>query len=338
MQEAVLLRTAKESLSQQNDFASATSQNRNDWIVFAVIVSILWSVPLSLGGFYLYLGLAVAIYAISALGLQTMVGLAGQLSLGHAAFMGIGAYTSVLLQKTLGLPFLVTLAAAGLTAAAAGLLMAQLIRLSGVYFKIATFGFGIVVHQILSNWTALTGGTAGVRGIPVISMIGFQVETRTGLFVCEALTLTLIYGLLVRLSHGKIGRAFRAIGQNEAAARSVGIPVARYRMIVITLGCAIAGIAGAYLPHLMRFLSPESFTWYESLTCLIMITVGGLGSLPGAIIGAAVLIVAPEYLRDFAQYKMLAFGVLLVASMILLPKGIAGAGAALSRSKRNHAR
>ncbi|WP_152033723.1 branched-chain amino acid ABC transporter permease [Bradyrhizobium sp. DOA9] len=328
---------AKEAHTASHQSTSGVSRHRRDWAAFAVIVGILWCLPLSLGGFYLYLGLAVAIYAISALGLQIMVGLAGQLSLGHAAFMGIGAYTSVLLQKNAGVPFPAALAAAALAAAAAGLLMAQLIRLSGVYFKIATFGFGVVVHQILSNWTALTGGSAGVRAIPAIGVLGFQIETRTGLFVCEALTLTLLYALLIRLSHGKIGRAFRALGQNEAAARSVGIAVARYRMMVITLGCAIAGIAGAYLPHLMRFLSPESFTWYESLTCLIMITLGGLGSLPGAIIGAAILIVAPEYLRDFAQYKMFAFGILLVASMILLPRGIAGAGMSLSRGKRMHA-
>lgn len=298
---------------------------QGDWIALVLLMALFWTVPLVLGGFYLYLGLVVAIYAIAALGLQVMVGLAGQLSLGHAAFLGIGAYAAVLLEKGIGLSFLPALAAAGLAAAAAGLLMAQLIRLSGVYFKIATFAFGIVVYQVLTNWSSLTGGHVGVRAIPPIVILNLQVTTRVGLFVVEAATLTIIYVLLVRLCHGRIGRALRAIGQNETAARSVGIRVDRYRMIVITLGSGIAGVAGAFLPHLMRFLSPESFTWYDSLVVLIMITVGGLASLPGAIVGAAVLTIVPEYLRDFAQYKMLAFGVLLIVSMILMPAGMAGA-------------
>jgi len=298
---------------------------RGEWIALVLLMALFWTVPLVLGGFYLYLGLVVAIYAIAALGLQVMVGLAGQLSLGHAAFLGIGAYTAILLEKGIGLSFLPALAAAGLAAAAAGLLMAQLIRLSGVYFKIATFGFGIVVYQVLTNWSSLTGGHVGVRAIPPIVILNLQITTRVGLFVVEMATLTIVYALLVRLCHGRIGRALRAIGQNETAARSVGIRVDRYRMIVITLGSGIAGLAGAFLPHLMRFLSPESFTWYDSLVMLIMITVGGLASLPGAIVGAAVLTIVPEYLRDFAQYKMLAFGVLLVASMIVMPAGMAGA-------------
>jgi len=312
-------RSAPPKLSQPN------LEGRGEWIVLVLLMALFWTVPLVLGGFYLYLGLVVAIYAIAALGLQVMVGLAGQLSLGHAAFLGIGAYTAVLLEKGVGLSFLPALAAAGLAAAAAGLLMAQLIRLSGVYFKIATFGFGIVVYQILTNWSSLTGGHVGVRGIPPIAILGLQITSRFGLFVVEMVTLTIVYALLVRLCHGRIGRALRAIGQNETAARSVGIPVDRYRMIVITLGSGIAGLAGAFLPHLMRFLSPESFTWYDSLVMLIMITVGGLASLPGAVVGAAVLTIVPEYLRDFAQYKMLAFGVLLIVSMILMPTGIAGA-------------
>lgn len=302
-----------------------------DWMVFAAIMGALWTIPFLLGGFYLYLGCVVAIYAIAALGLQVMVGLAGQLSLGHAAFLGVGAYVAVLLEKNVGASFLV--AAAGGTAAAGlvGLVMAQLVRLSGIYFKIATFGFGIIVYQILSNWVSLTGGHTGLRGIPTITVLGIEIGTRSELFVLEMIALTLVYALLLRLTHGRIGRAFRALGQNEPAARSVGIPTTGYRMAVITIGCAVAGLGGAFLPHLLRFINPESFTWHESLVLLIMITVGGLGSLPGAIVGAALLVVVPEYLRDLAQYKMLAYGVLLIASMALMPTGVAGTTARLVR-------
>lgn len=297
---------------------------RRDWVVFLLVMATFWVVPLTFGGFYLYLGAVIAIYAIAALGLQVMVGLAGQLSLGHAAFLGIGAYTAVLLEKNLGWSFLFALPAAGIAAGLAGLLMAQMIRLSGVYFKIATFGFGIVVFQVLTNWGSLTGGHVGVRGIPPIEIFGMSFTTRSDLFILEMIVLTLVYGALIRLCHGRIGRAFRAIGQNESAARSIGIPVNLYRMTVITIGSAIAGLGGAFLPHLMKFLSPESFSWHESLILLIMITVGGLASLPGAIVGAAVLTIVPEYLRGFAEYKMFVFGILLIASMIIMPSGIAG--------------
>jgi len=295
-----------------------------DWIAFLIVMSIAWTVPLLAGGFYLYIGTVVAIYAIAALGLQIMVGLAGQLSLGHAAFFGVGAYTTILLEKNASFTFLPAALLGALAAGFVGLLMAQLIRLSGVYFKIATFGFGIIVYQAIANTSWLTGGHVGIRGIPNIVIWGIEFTSRRQLFILEMITLTIVYVLLLRLCRGRIGRAFLAIGQNEDAARSVGIPTNAYRMAVITLGCAIAGLAGSFLPHLMRFVSPESFSWHESLIMLIMITVGGLGSFSGAIIGAAVLIIVPELLRDLAEYKMFAYGLLLVACMMFMPTGITG--------------
>ncbi|MGE4368571.1 MAG: branched-chain amino acid ABC transporter permease [Burkholderiaceae bacterium] len=300
-------------------------KTHRDWTLFVVLMAFCWIVPLSAGGFYLYLATVIAIYAIAALGLQIMVGLAGQLSLGHAAFVGLGAYTTVILEKDLSVSFIPAALAGMVVAGVFGLLMAQLIRLSGIYFKVATLGFGIIVYQLLSNLTWLTGGHVGIRGIPPITIFGEKFTSRQDLFILEMTVLTIVYFLVLRLCRGRIGRAFNAIGQNEVAARSVGVPTDAYRMAVITIGCGIAGLAGSFLPHLMRFLSPESFSWHESLVLLIMITVGGLGSLPGAIIGAAVLVIVPESLRYFAEYKMLVYGLLLVACMMLMPSGISGA-------------
>ena len=311
-------------------FSTGQGRVRRDWLIFGVFMILGWGMPLLAGGFYLYLGLMVAIYSMASLGLQVMVGLAGQLSLGHAAFVGLGAYTTVLLEKTYAMPFLGAAFCGMLVAGLMGLLMAQLVRLSGVYFKIATFGFGIIVYQFISNTTWLTGGHVGIRGIPAISIFGTTLTTRKELFILEMLALTIVYALLLRLCHGRIGRALSAIGQNESAARSVGIPTNAYRMIVITIGCAAAGLAGSFLPHLMRFLSPESFGWHESLVLLIMITVGGLGSVPGAIVGALVLIVVPEYMRELAEYKMLVYGVLLVLCMMFLPTGLVGLPASVA--------
>ena len=299
------------------------------WAAFAVVMIPFWILPPLFGDFALYMGAIVAVYATAALGLQVMVGLAGQLSLGHAAFLGVGAYVSVLLQKHFGLPFAATALAGTAAAALAGLLMAQLIRLSGVYFKIATFGFGVIVYQILTNWSTLTGGFAGLIGIPPIRFFGYALRDKLSLFLLAVAFLTIVYVLLLRLTDGRIGRAFRALGQNEVAARSIGIPIVRYKMAVITIGCAAAGFAGTLIPHLYNFLNPEEFTWLQSLVVLIMITVGGLGSLPGAVVGAAILLVIPEYLRALAEYKMLGYGVLLIASMVFLPRGITGAVAQL---------
>lgn len=308
---------------------------RSDWIVFAVVIGLFWAVPLLLGGFALYIGAIVAVLATAALGLQIMVGLAGQLSLGHAAFIGIGAYTSILLQKLYGVPFVAAVAVAVVVSGLIGLLMAQLVRLSGIYFKIATFGFGIIVYQVLSNWSSVTGGHTGLIGIPPIRVLGWTFRGQLSLFVIATGFLTLTYILLLRLTHGRIGRAFRALGQNEAAAQSIGIPVTAYKMAVVTLGCGAAGLAGTLIPHIYNFLNPEEFTWIQSLVLLIIITVGGLGSMPGAVIGAVILVVVPEYLRAFQEYKMLAYGVLLIASMIFMPRGIVGvlsaASARLSR-------
>ncbi len=306
--------------------ASAWVSTHRDWIVFLILIAVAWTVPLSLGGFYLYLGTVIAIYAIASLGLQVMVGLAGQLSLGHAAFVGLGAYTTVLLEKNLSYSFFAAALVGMLVSGVVGLLMAQLVRLSGVYFKIATFGFGIIVYQLIANTAWLTGGHVGLRGIPPIEIFGYSLASRGALFFLAMLTLTVVYALMLRMCRGRVGRALLAIGQDEAAARSIGIKTEAYRMAVISIGCAMAGLAGSFLPHLLRFVSPESFGWHESLVLLIMIAVGGLGSLPGAIVGAAVMIVIPEYLRGMGEYKMLVYGVLLVMCIMFMPSGIAGLG------------
>lgn len=304
-------------------------EQRGPWLIAGAILVACWVVPPVAGGFLIYLSTIIAVYATAALGLQIMVGLAGQLSLGHAAFLGVGAYVCVLLHKNLGVPFVVATLAAACSAGFVGLLMAQLVRLSGIYFKIATFGFGIIVYQILTNWTELTGGHTGITGIPVITILGFKFDKTIHLFVLATAYLTATYVLLLRLTDGRIGRAFKALGQNEDAAHSIGVPVVTYKMAVIVIGCAAAGFAGSLLPYIFRFLNPDSFGWLESIVLLIMITVGGLGSLPGTVIGAALLIVIPEYLRDFVEYKMLVYGLLLILSMALMPRGVAGAASDL---------
>lgn len=302
------------------------SSDRAAWHRLLAVCAVATVLPLVTGSFGLYLGCVIACYAIATLGLQVMVGVAGQLSLGHAAFMAIGSYVTVLAQMRLGWNFVAAAALGVAASAAAGLLMAQLIRLSGIYFKIATFGFGVIVYQIISNWSSVTGGHTGLTRIPPVQIGELAVANRTQLFLVIVAMLVVAYVLTLRMVQGRAGRALLAIGQNEPAAEAIGVNVSFYKMAVIVFGCALAGLGGAFLPQLNGFLSPDNFTWAESLLLLIMITVGGLGSLPGAVVGTAVLILVPEYLRDLAEYKMLLFGVLLVIALMFMPKGLAGFG------------
>lgn len=310
-------------------FTEIDAAARTRWITAALVIGLMWVVPIASGGFSLYLGAIIAIYATAALGLQLMVGLGGQLSLGHIAFVGIGAYTTTLMEQHLGVSFLLASFSGAFAAGIAGLMMAQLIRLSGVYFKIATFGFGIICYQLMHNWAAVTGGHSGLSGIPPLVMFGINFDTPLMLFILAVFFMTITFILFLRLVNSRIGRAFNALGQNEIAARSIGIPVERYKMAVITIGCVAAGWAGSLIPHLYQYISPENFGWQESLVLLIMITIGGHGSLAGAVIGTAILIIIPEYMRDLAEYKMLTYGFLLVISMTFMPKGIAGLGKAI---------
>jgi len=299
-------------------------RDRRSWQTLVAVCGLMVALPLATGPFGIYLGCTIACYAIAAIGLQLMVGIAGQLSLGHAAFMAIGSYGTALAQMRLGLSFLPAAALGVLASAGGGILMAQLIRLSGVYFKIATFGFGVIVYQLISNWSSLTGGHTGLTRIPPIGLAGLTIQSRLGLFMVIVTVLVLAYVLSLRMTQGRAGRALLAIGENEAAAEAIGINVSGYKMSVIVFGCALGGVGGAFLPQLTGFINPDGFTWSESILLLIMITIGGLGSLPGAVIGAAILIVVPEYLRDLAEYKMLLFGMLLVLALIFMPRGVAG--------------
>jgi branched-chain amino acid transport system permease protein len=310
------------------------ARERNAWVSLVVTCAVVIAIPLLTGSFGIYLGCVIASYAIATLGLQLMVGVAGQLSLGHAAFMAIGSYVTVLAQMRLGFGFLPAACLGVLASAMAGLLMAQLIRLSGIYFKIATFGFGVIVYQIISNWSSLTGGHTGLIRIPPIGLGPFSVATHTQLFLVIVTALVVAYILTLRMVQGRAGRAMLAIGQNEPAAEAIGVNVPGYKMAAIVFGCALGGLGGAFIPQLNGFLNVDSFTWSESLLLLIMITVGGLGSLPGAVVGTAVLVVVPEYLRDLAEYKMLLFGVLLVLALIFMPNGLAGASQRLLKMVR----
>jgi branched-chain amino acid transport system permease protein len=272
-----------------------------------------------LSPYYYQLIVITCINVIMALSLNLVTGFAGQLSLGHAAFMGIGAYTAGILTSVYQVPFLAALAAGGLSAAFFGLLVGlPTLRLKGDYLAIATLGFGEIIRVTILNMK-ITGGAFGLRGI----------SKETNLTISVA-AVVLTYFTLRRLMKSRFGRAITAIREDEVAAQAMGIDITRYKVLAFVIGASWAGIAGGLFAHWFRYLNPSSFAFGKSVEILSMVVLGGMGNLEGPVLGAAVLTYAPELLRgasDFvSQYRMLFYGALLVIMMLVRPQGLAGAG------------
>ncbi|MGI6163364.1 MAG: branched-chain amino acid ABC transporter permease [Bacillota bacterium] len=271
-----------------------------------------------LSPYYYQLIVITCINVIMALSLNLVTGFAGQLSLGHAAFMGIGAYTAGILTSVYQVPFLAALAAGGLSAAFFGLLVGlPTLRLKGDYLAIATLGFGEIIRVTILNMK-ITGGAFGLRGI--------SKETNLAISVAAVV---LTYFTLKRLMKSRFGRAITAIREDEVAAQAMGIDITQYKVLAFVIGASWAGIAGGLFAHWFRYLNPSSFAFGKSVEILSMVVLGGMGNLEGPVLGAAVLTYAPELLRgasDFvSQYRMLFYGALLVIMMLVRPQGLAGA-------------
>lgn len=263
------------------------------------------------------------IYVTLALGLNYIVGLCGLLALGYAAFYALGAYTYALLNTRSGVNFFLALPCAVIAGGAGGALVGlPVLRLRGDYLAIVTLGFGEIVRIVLNNWDSLTGGPNGILGIARPTLFGFRLGTPVGYYYM-ALSLAIL-SLVVqkRLIGSRIGLAWEAIREDEVAAAHLGIPVVKMKLLAMVLGGAWAGAAGALFASRMTHVSPESFTFLESVTILCMVVLGGMGSLTGVTLGALVLIILPELTRSAMEYRMLLFGLLLVLMMRFRPEGL----------------
>lgn len=263
--------------------------------------------------YYIQVITMLGIYLIAALGLNLITGVTGQFSFGHAAFMSIGAYASALLTLNLNVPFLASLLAGGLAAAFCGVVLAfPSMRLTGDYLGITTLGFGEIVRVIFINME-ITGGARGLAGIP--RETGFTV-----VFVVVAFS---IWGLY-RINNSRFGRALAAIREDDIAAEAMGINTLLYKVESFAIGCFLAGISGGLYAHLLQYINPADFGFAKSFELLNFVVIGGLGSIPGTILGTAVLTLAPEFLRFVKEYRMLIYGALMVIMMIFRPHGILG--------------
>lgn len=263
--------------------------------------------------YYLRIIMFIGINIIMALGLNLITGITGQLSLGHAAFMSIGAYASAVLTLKLGYSFPIALVFGALTSAFFGIVIGfPTLRLSGDYLAIATLGFGEIVKVMLLNMK-ITGGALGLSPIPS--------ETNLTLVVILA---ALTIWIMARIQDSRFGRGLLAIREDEIAAESMGINTTAYKIQAFAIGSFFAGLGGGLYAHYIQFISPNDFGFLKSIDLLSMLVLGGMGSIPGTVIGAIVLTSAPEMLRFVAEYRMLIYGVLLVVMMIFRPNGLLG--------------
>ena len=276
----------------------------------------------------------VLIYAIVGLGLMLLAGFTGLFSLGHAAFLGVGAYTQAVMVNA-GVPFPIALACAGLLSAAVGMVVAlPALRVKGIYLGMATLSFGFIVEEGLARWASVTGGNAGLM-VSYPSLFGWELDSSAEFyFLCLVVTVasTLLIANLLRSS---TGRAFVAIRDSEISAQSMGIHLAWYKTMSFAISAALAGVGGALYAHKIMFLSPEQFNLLQSIDLLLMIVIGGLGSIHGAFLGAIFIIVMPQLIsisKDFLPavigeatgLKAVVYGMVLIAIVLFEPMGLYG--------------
>ena len=265
------------------------------------------------------------IYIILALGLNVVVGYTGLLNLGFVAYYAIGAYSYALLNTRLGIGFWTALPVSVVLTTLAGFLLAvPALRLKGDYLAIVTLGFGEIVRLVLNNWDSFTKGPNGISGIAPPSLGDMVIGKISHYYYLVLFFVILSFFIMRRVEDSKIGRAWIAIREDGIATSAMGINTMLYKLYSVAFGAFWAGLAGCLFAAKMRFVSPESFTFMESVLILCMVIIGGIGSIAGVIIGAVVLVFLPEVLRDAQMYRMLIVGCGLVFLMVFRPQGLFG--------------
>lgn len=300
-------------------------------LAFVFLISIpLWIKDV----YYLRIVNMIGISVLLTLGFNLLIGFTGQISLGQAAFYGVGAYVSALLSSRLGLPFWIALPAAGISGALMGVLIGPVLRLRGYGLAMATFFLGEIVKIVLVQWESVTGGANGITSIPYPRVGRWTLSTNEQFYYLILISVIVNYLVILRVIDSRVGRAMQAIRDNQEAAEATGIDSIRYKIIAFMIAGIFSGIAGSLYAHLTTFVSPESFDIIKSVEILTMVVVGGAGSLPGSIIGAALMTLLPEILRIFQEYRLILFGGMILFILNFMPGGLAGlAGQVLSGRK-----
>jgi len=301
------------------------------WIWLSLVLAGALAFPLLTERYAHDVAISVLVYVCLGLGLNVVVGMAGLLDLGYIAFYGVGAYTYALLSVHYGLSFWLCLPIAGTFSAIAGCIIGYpTLRMRGDYLAIVTLGFGEIVRIVLNNWMSLTNGPNGILGVKPPGTywwsdgkidhiwLGSLEQFYYVILALAVCTVIAVY----RLNNSRIGRAFEAVREDQTAAELMGVNTLRIKLLAYALGAIFGGLAGAFFAARMRFVSPESFTFIESAMVLAMVVLGGMGSIPGVILGALALIALPEVFRGFELYRMFVFGGVMALMMLFRPKGL----------------
>lgn len=307
---------------------------RTSTLLAALAVVSLGAIPVLAGGtYYTFLGIIVFIYGIVAIGLNILTGYAGQFSLGHAAFMAMGAYTTAILTKALaavpffavsGLHIWIGVLCGTIIAALSGIVLAlPALRVRGPYLAMVTIAFGWVIWKILQEWVAVTGGDLGLSSIPKPQIGSLRLDTGSFYYVVMTFFLAAL-ALQYRLIYSPFGMRLRAVKHSEIAVASVGIDVYRLKVVVFVISAAFAGFGGTLFAHQQNYISPDNFQFFSSVFFLLAVLFGGAGTMLGPIIGAAVLMMLPEMLHDLEKYRLIVYGALILVTLYFLPRGVMG--------------
>jgi branched-chain amino acid transport system permease protein len=296
------------------------SSRHSGLIVLAVVLALL---PLALPNpFYYDVAIRIMINAVVVIGLNLLMGYTGQISLGHAGFFGIGAYASAILTTQFGWPPLVAL----VTGAAATALLAfavarPILKLKGHYLAMATLGLGIIISIVITNENKYTGGPDGIP-VPALSLVGWELAGEKIWYAVMAVLLALVTWLALNLIDGPAGRALQAIHGSEVAAKVVGVDTTLFKVRVFVLSAVLASIMGSLTAHYVGFVTPGLAGFFHSIELVTMVVVGGMASVFGSIIGAALLTMLPQLLSTFEGWETVVFGLILMLCMIFLPRGL----------------
>jgi branched-chain amino acid transport system permease protein len=293
-------------------------------IAILVVLSLVF--PLLFSTYQTTIMIQALIYVVLGLGLNITVGLVGLLDLGYVAFFAVGAYTYALLNAYFGIGFWMALPIGALLGALCGMLLGfPVLRLRGDYLAIVTLGFASIVRVILQNWDRVTMGPSGVADIPRPGLFGVHLniyQATDYIYYLVVVLMIIVVFITTRLKDSRIGRAWVALREDEIASVAMGIDMATTKLTAYSLGGALAGLVGVISAAQTTFVNPDSFTFMESAIVLSIVVLGGMGSILGVILAAFVLILLPEYLRAFSEYRMLVFGASLVLMMIFRPEGL----------------
>ncbi|MET0708636.1 MAG: branched-chain amino acid ABC transporter permease [Tardiphaga sp.] len=311
--------------------------NRRIPLLLCTIAALLLPAATSDGYVIQLLNIAI-LNAIVVLGLNFATGWTGQINFGQAAFYGLGAYTTAIATKA-GLPWITTpVLSAAVVMLASLVLGLPTLRLRTYYLAMTTIGFGEIVRLIIVHWEPVTGGTSGLRAIPGISVFGFGPQGQIQHYYLLIAALALAALVAARIRRSSLGRAMIATRDSEIAAEQSGVDTTRTKLLAFMIGAVYAGLAGCLYASSIRFISPDSFSGVQAVLLMTMLIVGGMGSIPGCIIGAVALTILPEALRFLGQWYLVLYGLGVIAVIVLAPGGLASIASLLPRLRREAAR